>query len=116
MVIQTAHALLTRDGAAVAANDPILLSSIGGVLAGAVFGDHCSPISDTTVLSSQSSGCDHLEHVWTQMPYALLAGTISIAIGTIPIGFGVSVWVLLPIQIASLFVFMRLFGSRPDAD
>jgi len=114
MVVQTAHALLSQDGSAVASNDPILLSSIGGVLAGAVFGDHCSPISDTTVLSSQSSGCDHLAHVWTQMPYALLAGTVSILLGTLPIGFGVSVWLLLPLQIAALFVLMRLFGKRTE--
>ena len=112
MVVQTAHVLLSQDGSAVASNDPILLSSIGGVLAGAVFGDHCSPISDTTVLSSQSSGCDHLAHVWTQMPYALLAGSVSILLGTLPIGFGVSVWLLLPLQIAALFVLMRVFGKR----
>ena len=114
MVVQTSHALLTRDGVPLTASDPILLSSIGGVLAGAVFGDHCSPISDTTVLSSQSSGCDHLAHVWTQMPYALLAGSVSILLGTLPIGFGVSVWLLLPAQIGALVLLMRLFGKRPE--
>jgi Na+/H+ antiporter NhaC len=50
------------------------------VLDGAIFGDHCSPISDTTVLSSIAAGCDHFDHVWTQAPYAivcmLLAGCV----------------------------------------
>ena len=54
---------------------PFLLSA---VLGGGVFGDHCSPISDTTIISSLASGCDHLEHVRTQLPYALAAGSGSI--------------------------------------
>ena len=112
-VVPIAHALISKDGSVVTPNDPILVSSIGGVLAGAVFGDHCSPISDTTVLSSQSSGCDHLAHVWTQMPYALLAGSVSILLGTLPVGFGVSVWILLPAQIATLFLLMRVLGRKP---
>ena len=115
MVVQMVHALLAAGGDAVSANDPILLCSVGGVLAGAVFGDHCSPISDTTVLSSQSSGCDHLAHVWTQMPYAVLAASASILLGTLPLGYGVSVWLLLPLQLLTLFGFMRLFGSRTGA-
>ena len=113
MVVQTALAILTQDGATVSSSDPILLSSVGGVLAGAVFGDHCSPISDTTVLSSQSCACDHLAHVWTQMPYAVLAAAIAILLGTIPIGFGISIWLLLPAQILALVVFMRLVGRKP---
>ncbi len=56
--------------------DPSLL--LGAVLGGAVFGDHASPISDTTVISSLAAGCDLLEHVKTQLPYALFAGTITI--------------------------------------
>ena len=47
---------------------PIAICTVGSVLAGAIFGDHCSPISDTTVLSSQSCGCEHTAHVWTQLP------------------------------------------------
>ena len=58
----------------------LLHASISGVLAGAVWGDHCSPISDTTVLSSLSAGCDHIEHVRTQLPYALLAGAAATAV------------------------------------
>jgi Na+/H+ antiporter NhaC len=47
---------------------------IAAVLSGGVFGDHCSPISDTTIISSMASACDHIDHVKTQLPYALLAG------------------------------------------
>ncbi len=51
---------------------------IGAVLAGGIFGDHCSPISDTTILSSTGAGCDHIDHVKTQLPYALLNGGVSL--------------------------------------
>jgi len=50
------------------------------VLGGGVFGDHCSPISDSTVLSSLASGCEHLSHVRTQLPYALLAGSVALVL------------------------------------
>ncbi|MDA9625305.1 Na+/H+ antiporter NhaC family protein [Luminiphilus sp.] len=70
----------------------LLHASISGVLAGAVWGDHCSPISDTTVLSSLSAGCDHIEHVRTQLPYALLAGAAALLFGTLPISFGLPWW------------------------
>ncbi len=51
---------------------------IGAVISGGVFGDHCSPISDTTIIASLASGCDHIEHVVTQLPYALLSGLIAL--------------------------------------
>ncbi|MBL4802323.1 MAG: hypothetical protein JKY45_10555 [Emcibacter sp.] len=50
---------------------------LSAILGGGVFGDHCSPISDTTAVSAIASGCDLLEHVKTQLPYALLAGGIT---------------------------------------
>ncbi len=58
--------------------------SIGAVLDGAIFGDHCSPISDTTVLSSVASGSDHIDHVRTQAPYAFAVGTLAVACGYLP--------------------------------
>lgn len=74
---------------------PLMLATIASVLSGAVFGDHCSPISDTTILSSQACGCDHMAHVITQMPYAITAGLIAIGAGTIPVGWGVDwVWLI----------------------
>ena len=102
---------------ALAPEDPtILLAASGSVLAGAVFGDHCSPISDTTVLSSIGSGCEHLAHVRTQLPYALTVAGISIVCGTIPSGLGVSHWILLPVGCAVAVLVVMTRGRRlPDA-
>ena len=68
----------------------IILAVTAAVLSGATWGDHCSPISDTTVLSSVGTGCDHAEHVRTQLPYAMVSGLISLLCCSIPVGFGVS--------------------------
>jgi Na+/H+ antiporter NhaC len=89
-----------------------MLAAVGSVLAGAIFGDHCSPISDTTVLSSQASGCDHIAHVRTQMPYAILGAAVAIACGTIPVGFGVSVWLLVPLGIPVLALALWGLGKK----
>ena len=69
---------------AIAGGIPVELV-LAAILGGSVFGDHCSPISDTTIVSSLAAGCDHLEHVKTQLPYAMLAGSLSI-IGFLAIG------------------------------
>jgi Na+/H+ antiporter NhaC len=95
---------------------PLMLTAIGSVLSGAIFGDHCSPISDTTVLSSQASGCDHMAHVVTQMPYALTVGGIAIVFGTVPVGFGVPIWVLLPAGVVMMLVTLLLIGKQPHAE
>lgn len=70
--------------ASVAAVD-LLLPSLAAVLAGAVFGDHCSPISDTTILSATGAGCNHTDHFLTQLPYAIIAAVCS-AIGYLLLG------------------------------
>ena len=111
MVVPLSYAMLTAAGVAVTPDNPVLLCCIGGVLAGAVFGDHCSPISDTTVLSSQSSGCDHIAHVRTQMPYAMTVAVVSIVLGTLPLGYGVSIWILVPLQFAALIGILMVFGK-----
>jgi len=113
LVIPLVHSMLTASGGA-SPDAPILLGSIGSVLAGAIFGDHCSPISDTTVLSSQSSGCDHMAHVWTQLPYALTVGATAILLGTLPIGLGISPWVMLPIGVATLVGVVLVAGRRAE--
>lgn len=92
----------------------IVYGNISSVLAGAVFGDHCSPISDTTILSSMASACDHLDHVQTQLPYALLAAVIGMVVGDIPTAFGFPVSLSLVIGSALLFGSMFLFGRRVD--
>ncbi|MEK6247793.1 MAG: hypothetical protein N2C12_06405, partial [Planctomycetales bacterium] len=103
-------------GGNVAVDDPILMATIGSVLAGSIFGDHCSPISDTTILSSQASGCHHIAHVWTQMPYALTVASVSIVAGTIPVGFGVSIWIALPVSIVLLLVVILIVGRPIDEE
>ena len=114
LIIPLAWAVMTINGMANPDGMHILYSSVACSLAGAVWGDHCSPISDTTVLSSIASGCDHIEHVRTQMPYALLVGAIAILFGTIPSGFGVSPWVSLIVGAAILYGLLRYFGRNAD--
>lgn len=92
----------------------ILYSSIACNLAGAVWGDHCSPISDTTVLSSLASGCDHIEHVRTQIPYAMMVGAVAIAFGTIPGGYGFPPLLSIVIGTAILIALLRYFGRKAD--
>jgi Na+/H+ antiporter NhaC len=90
----------------------LMLGTIGGILAGSIFGDHCSPISDTTVLSSAASGCDHLAHVNTQLPYAASVAGVALLLGYVPAGFGYSPIVLLPLGLIVLFVLVQFLG-RP---
>jgi Na+/H+ antiporter NhaC len=125
LAIPLAGSLLNVSGGPVDPNAPIFLATIAGVLAGAIFGDHCSPISDTTVLSSNASGCPHLAHVWTQMPYALTVAAVTIVFGTLPVGFGLLPWwICLPLGTVVLVLIMWLVGrpvelpagSRPAAE
>ena len=67
----------------------ICLATAAAVLSGATWGDHCSPISDTTILASAGTGCDHVEHVRTQLPYALSSGIISLLFCSLPVGWGI---------------------------
>ncbi len=92
--------------------DSILYGTVGAVLAGATFGDHCSPISDTTILSSMASGCKHIDHVRTQIPYALLAAGMAIFFGYLPSGLGVSPWIGLTVGTALLIALPR-FLMKP---
>lgn len=81
------------------------------VLAGSVMGDHCSPISDTTIMSSLASQCNHIEHVRTQFPYAISVGIVSLLIGTIPAAYGFSVILSYIIGFAILFLIIRYIGK-----
>ncbi len=93
----------------------LLLISIGAVLEGSIFGDHCSPISDTTILSSVSSGCPHMAHVKTQVPLALMALGVSVGAGYLPVALGLPVWVSLLLGAALLALLLRLLGREPEA-
>lgn len=100
---------------------PVMLCAIASVISGSIFGDHCSPISDTTVLSSQASSCNHIAHVRTQMPYAIFVGIISIFFGTLPVGIAAYFEWNLPLVLSVVFAvgvilmlgFMIVFGKRP---
>ncbi len=93
---------------------PIAFASVGAVLSGACWGDHCSPISDTTVLSSLGSECDHVAHVRTQLPYAMATGIISIAAGTLPIGLGAPLWLCLVLGAVACVGTVYVLGREPE--
>jgi Na+/H+ antiporter NhaC len=82
------------------------------VLAGSVLGDHCSPISDTTILSSLASSCNHIEHVRTQMPYALTVGGIAIGAGTLPSAYGIPGYITFPAGLILMFLIVHFFGKQ----
>ncbi|MBU2492581.1 MAG: Na+/H+ antiporter NhaC family protein [Bacteroidetes bacterium] len=94
----------------------ILHGVISSVLAGSVFGDHCSPIADTTILSSMASRCNHIDHVKTQLPYAVVVGIICMLLGDILTSYGLNPFIALGLIFASLFIFLKIFGRDvPDA-
>ncbi|MEG0748964.1 MAG: Na+/H+ antiporter NhaC family protein [Carnobacterium sp.] len=96
-------------------NDPeFIIMTTGAVLTGAIFGDHCSPISDTTILSSMGAGADHLEHVKTQLLYAIVVATIAVVFGFIPVGLGISIWIVMPIAMIVTVATVYFFGKHVE--
>ncbi|MEZ5196955.1 MAG: Na+/H+ antiporter NhaC family protein [Bacteroidales bacterium] len=85
---------------------------VSTVLAGSVLGDHCSPISDTTILSSLASSCDHIEHVRTQLPYALTVGVVATFFGTLPAAYGVPSYILIPVDLIILYFIVTIVGKK----
>ncbi len=92
----------------------ILVGVISSVLAGCVFGDHCSPISDTTILSSMASSCDHIAHVKTQLPYALLVAIVCMLLGDIPTAFGLSPIISILLIFITLFFLLKFIGGKVE--
>jgi Na+/H+ antiporter NhaC len=76
-----------------------------------VWGDHCSPISDTTVISSLASQCDVVDHVRTQLPYALFVGAVALLLGLVPVGFGLPWWLAMPICAAAVLGGLWVVGK-----
>ena len=111
LVMPLSWAIMAANGQSDPEHYYLLYSSVSGVLAGAVWGDHCSPISDTTVMSSLSAGCDHIEHVRTQLPYALLAGAAALLVGTVPTSFGVPWWICMLGAAAVTAISLRILGQ-----
>lgn len=91
-----------------------VVMSTSAVLTGAIFGDHCSPISDTTILSSMGAGCNHIEHVKTQIWYALFIAAFTILFGYIPVGLGLPVYIVLPMAIVVLAIAVYFLGKPVD--
>jgi len=97
----------------------ITMISIGAVLDGSIFGDHCSPISDTTVMSSIASSCDHVHHVRTQLPYCLVVAGIALLVGYLPAAMGVSPWIgiLAGAGISGLLLIcVRIAGAKQERE
>jgi Na+/H+ antiporter NhaC len=90
----------------------IFLSTIASVLSGATFGDHCSPISDTTIMSSMASGADHIDHVRTQLPYALLGGLLAMVVGYLPVGFGWPPIFMILTGLVVIMLIIRFLGTK----
>ena len=90
--------------------------TIAAVLSGSLFGDHCAPISDTTVMSSMAGGCNHIDHVRTQIPYALLAAVSSfiayLIVGVTQMAAGIALPVALAILVVLFLLATRLFGKK----
>ncbi len=96
------------------ANSPLILATLTSVLSGSIFGDHCSPISDTTVMSSMASAADHIDHVKTQIPYALTGAGFTI-LGYLLIGVvKIPVWIVLPLGIAGIWAVVHFIGKDPE--
>ena len=112
LVIPLTWAVMGHNGGATPENMHILYSTIACVLTGSVWADHCSPISDTTILTSMASGCELMDHVRTQMPYAISAGVAALLLGTLPAGFGFPWWLLLLLGIISQVLVVRFFGKK----
>ncbi|TVR18244.1 MAG: Na+/H+ antiporter NhaC family protein [Balneolaceae bacterium] len=116
VVVPLAVAMGAGVGFAGGENYGILLGSVSSVMAGAVFGDHCSPISDTTVLSSMSSACDLIDHVRTQLPYALVIAVVALIVGELPAAFDWihPIWGLIA-GLIILYGILKYFGEDPES-
>lgn len=89
-----------------------LVAATSAVLTGAIFGDHCSPISDTTILSANSARCGLLEHVSTQLGYALWIAGIAVVLGFLPVGLGANLWLALGAGTVAIIALLFLLGRK----
>jgi Na+/H+ antiporter NhaC len=106
--------LSIQEGYTAAMAMALFSNATSAVLAGAVLGDHCSPISDTTILSSLATNCDHIEHVRTQMPYAITVGIISLILTLLTAGLQLPWYLAYLIGIAGLVAVVRILGKRVE--
>jgi Na+/H+ antiporter NhaC len=111
LILPVVWALSQAHGFDYPSAEALFHQTVASVLAGAVLGDHISPISDTTILSSLASSCNHIKHVRTQMPYALLVGATAMLVGVLPAALGVSPWWLIAVGLCVLYLAVRYLGK-----
>lgn len=114
MPIAIPVAVSAVEAAGVNYSSAYLFSCIAAVMSGSIFGDHCSPVTDTTILSSLGAGCDNMDHVKTQLPYALTAAGVTSVFGYLPAGLGLPVWLSLGVSLALVVLVIRVFGKKID--
>ena len=112
LILPSSWLLCQEQGLSVDSTMPLFYNVVASVLAGAVMGDHCSPISDTTIMSSLASSCNHLQHVSTQMPYALTVGATALLVGVLPTALGLPSWAAFLLGYAVLGLVVRLVGKK----
>ncbi len=112
LILPSSWLLCQEQGLSVDSTMPLFYNVVASVLAGAVMGDHCSPISDTTIMSSLASSCNHLQHVSTQMPYALTVGATALLVGVLPTALGLPSWAAFLLGFAVLGLVVRLVGKK----
>ncbi len=112
IMVPIAYKLPVEVGMAADLSQHLLIATIGAILSGSVLGDHCSPISDTTILSSMASAADHVDHVRTQMPYALVVGAVASVVGYIPAGWGMNGYLSLFVGAIILVGAVFLIGRK----
>lgn len=111
-VLPLAITLLAQQGSMEdPASHPMLLITIASILSGAVFGEHCSPVSNTAILSSQASGCNHLNHIVSQLPYALVVAVVSAVVCILPVSYGLPWWWALLAGVMVLAALLQFAGK-----
>lgn len=116
LVVPLAWEIGNNTGLDYAMTAEIIYASVSAVLAGSVWGDHCSPISDTTILSSIATQCDHVEHVNTQLPYAMIVGLLSVASLIAILVVGIPWWIIYPVGVVFIVAVIFKFGKIPDPE
>lgn len=111
LAIPLANAVGINAGLADLALSNYTIIAVSAVLTGAIFGDHCSPISDTTILSSMGASCDHIAHTRTQIVYAIVVGIIAIVFGYLPVSMGLNVWLSLALGTVAIIALLRFYGK-----
>ena len=112
LILPSSWLLCQEQGLSMEATMPLFYNVVASVLAGSVMGDHCSPISDTTIMSSLASSWNHLQHVSTQMPYALTVGSVALLVGVLPTALGLPSWMAFLMGFAVLAAVVRFVGKK----